>query len=1323
MCVTVNNKYSSAQAARSPRHHLEGRLLLLLTPVCLSCVTYRRPSQYDPSAQQLLKAQAMAAGLMQQLQQPACLCCCTDTIMAVAHGDAATQSHGHVLDTKNLEHQLQHAPGSNACVGTTASAALGVWPGCRTSAVAATTHGPGMSCSCMPAVVQQGTYSPQHHQQQQQGLNHVVPGASASIHNAPAASSAEGGAGCSSKVFGVFRVAPALQGDLLLPTAGGACQRLYSTSSSGNHCCGGSNSGPSYLQAAFSAGTSGSSMSNQQQLQSQIHTILNPGYCCSPLGAPHRHGQQQQRQQQGPTAGQGAAYPGVHCGTIQLAPGKQRQLLLWLQQQGSGPQPCPESDGSQNLSPCYSLDQSGPLQTLRSVQLLQQQSSSGVSLSHSAAGSSGHLLGVHAPMFAASPGLVAQAAHSLPTAAAAAAGSQPCSLSGGVIHCSDVLQRQRPGLQAAVPPTGQPCQRQWQGRMHDARGAVGLEGMPDSSGPASGGHAVLEKKGPHFASNACSITRSASLPAVLQHNRSHAAGQSLKSCCNTPSCVQAAETVSADALSAAAVPAGNSSSNPGPAGSVRHYLQHQAVAVGVRVDSAAGGGVGQCPDEQKTCSCNGAPSSNDTESGAPNAPRGGLALLWGDAAAAAVAAIGPLEAEPTSSTSTSQEENICQAVMAAAATGSVMADGAAAGSNPCAKAAHNPHWGVASLRSIVAALSSVTRRTRDRTVSIAGNISSLPVTADDDDAAAGAAAAAIELAAQPAPDDGPANPCNGPLLARSSLLDRIGSLKIFGGAANLAGASRSSITTSDAGVSVRSVRRGNGSFSSRPSFGGARSMSAAWRSSFAARSTWSDWDDPASMSQVTLDESGDARSGPSVVCSDAAEPSDDSLQKLQQQLLRQRRVKDAVGGLAPVQSVTDEEQQQLNAQQQQQQQQAQEQLVSAAAPDSIGLHAKQQQQQQTQHAAAVQQVAGHNMLAAACDGVRKPQLQAASAANANRSSSWLIPAASESGGSSTLQTPPAGATVVAVSSTSLNTSAQTEGCQAGQASAQQTASSTQSLSPQQLHVIVPRRNLVSPAVLPQPEAPEASATEAQEPHRHDAVLQQSPQPLQSLHLQQQVPYTPWLLQQHKQLSAAAGAATVPLHQSASAPQLLQHDDSYVLRSPTPSQASLHSHFSHSSVASQWWFEGGCGGSPTAAQRTTSPQQGLGLQGPAWASSGRFLGFSSAIQGSEACQGSGSSMEQQGSESGSGFRFQTATEPGIRQARRGSGFEAVGSGVRAGPTRDAGAGPLRLGLRSAGDAGGSHQAWQIGAGGGSSNNAAPLRMGQIAPQVRIATGCA
>jgi len=1275
----------------------------------------------------------MAAGLMQQLQQlhqPACLCCCcTATIMAAVHGPAATQSHSHVLDTTLLEHQVQHAPGSNACVGTTASAAQTEGPGCQAPAVAAITHAPGMSYCCMSAAAQRGNDSPQHHQQQ---LQYVVPVASASMHTAPAASPAEEGAGSSSKVFGVFRVPPALQGDLLLPVAGGACQQLYSTSSSGNHCCG-SNSGPSYLQAAFSTGSSGSSLGKQQQLQSQIHTILNPGYCCSPLGAPHRHSQQQQRQQQGPAgAGQGA---GANCETTQLPFNKQRQLLLWLQQQGSGPPPCPESDGSQNLSPCYSLDQSGPLQTLRSIQLLQQHSSSGVSLPHSAGGSPGHLLGAPASLFAAlPPGLVAQAAHSLPAAAV----RQPCSLAGSVAHCSDVLQCQQPGLQAAVLPTAQPGQCRWQGEMHVARGAVGLEGMPKSSGPASGGHAVLEKKGPHLRSSACNITRSASLPAVLQHNSSHAAGQSPRSCTaqNTPT----AEALSADALAAAAALV-SSSSNPGAAGSVRHHLQHRGTAVGVQEGSAAAGGVVQCPGEQqmspssfpqKTCSYSLAPSSNDMESGAANAKGGGLALLWAEAAAAAVAAAtGPLEDEPTSSTSTSQQENICHAVMAAVPAGNVMADDAAAGSNPRAMAAQNPQWGVASLRNIVAALSSVTRRTRGRTVSIAGNISSVVVTADGDNAAAGVAAAAIELAAEPAADDGPADPGNRSLLARSSLLDRFGSLKIFASATNLAGASRSSITPSDAGVGVRSVRKGNGSFSSRPSFGGARSISAAWRGSFATRSTWSDWDDPASMasmSQVTLDESGDVRSGPSAVCSDAAEPSGDSLQQLQQ-LLRQRRVKDAVGSLAPVLSVTDEEQQQLNAQQQQQEQ---EQLALAAVPDKIGLHAKQEQQQQTHNAAAVQQVAlpdGHNMLAAACDGVRKLQLQAASAANANRRLSWLIPAA-PSGETDTGGAPSAAATAEAVSSTSPNTNersnafkAVSEGCQAGQVSAQQTASNTQPTSPQQLQVTVPRRDLVSPAVLPQPEAPEASATEAQEPRRHatsDGALQQSPQPLQSLPqgLQQQVPHTPWLLQQqhHKQLSAAAGAATAPMHQSASAPQPLQHDDSYVLRSPTPSQASLHSHFSHSSVASQWWFEGGCGGSPTAAQRTPSPQQGSGLQWPAWASAGRVLG-------SEASQVFVSSMEQQGSESASGFRFQTGTEPGVVQARRGSGFEAVGSGFRAGPTRDAihaGGGPLRLGLGSTANAGGLQQAWQTGAGGGSSNDSATLRRGQIAPQVRAST---
>jgi hypothetical protein len=300
-------------------------------------------------------------------------------------------------------------------------------------------------------------------------------------------------------------------------------------------------------------------------------------------------------------------------------------------------------------------------------------------------------------------------------------------------------------------------------------------------------------------------------------------------------------------------------------------------------------------------------------------------------------------------------------------------------------------------------------------------------------------------------------------------------------------------------------------------------MSAAWRGSFAARSTWSDWDDPALMSQATLDDSVGAGSavGPMV----AAAAADMSRQPVVQQEVK--------GSSVPclLDSSVHESPQPPAAQE---------------PPASMSI--------QLPYQLAIQSAPKAAQLAPAAN---KPQLHSSNetehkeqqAAQERCAASWLI---------STDPSPSFTAFSAAASASSP-----------GDADARVLNRSHTA----DLRVIIPE-----------------AATRGDSLPAFNAGQQ-------ALHTSQLQVLTPaLLLQQHvdpPEARATGPGSAMHMPHSASAPHL-QHDDSYVVRSPTPSQASLCTRFSHASIASQWWLEscGGCGGSPTSAASLTGRHQGL-----------------------------------------------------------------------------------------------------------------------------------
>lgn len=368
---------------------------------------------------------------------------------------------------------------------------------------------------------------------------------------------------------------------------------------------------------------------------------------------------------------------------------------------------------------------------------------------------------------------------------------------------------------------------------------------------------------------------------------------------------------------------------------------------------------------------------------------------------------------------------------------------------------------------------------------------------------------------------------------------------------------------------------------------GRRSVSSAWQrdGSFAgARSTWDwDWDaSQSSMSQITVDDGAGVP-----VAAAAAAPAEAALQRPDEQqqqqylqmLLLSRPTAKQGGVLSTVHSVTAEE---VQEHQQQQYEPAQ---TATTQPDSsaAGSHSPDLELSQLREQDAV----GSGLTsayAAAGGGIITPQAAASESKQGGSSQpcrqSWLIP-------SVPARCEPATEVIPA----EAPATAEGDGQPAAASPVQHTSS---------LRVVVP----------PSSSAPYAPPTQLAD--QSEAVLtgwsagmQSASQHMQQQQQQQEQQRMPWLLFQ-QQLSAAAGS----MHHSPSAPQL-HRDDSYVVRSPTPSQASLHSHFSHTAsiASSNWWLEG-CGGSPTtkhaAAQQlhtatnhwpAAGPQQAAGAPNP------------------------------------------------------------------------------------------------------------------------------
>jgi hypothetical protein len=338
------------------------------------------------------------------------------------------------------------------------------------------------------------------------------------------------------------------------------------------------------------------------------------------------------------------------------------------------------------------------------------------------------------------------------------------------------------------------------------------------------------------------------------------------------------------------------------------------------------------------------------------------------------------------------------------------------------------------------------------------------------------------------------------------------------------------------------------SFSSRPSFGAARSISTAWRGSFAARSTWSDWDDLASMSQATLDESVGAGRAAGLTVAAAADMPGQQMPQQQQQLGQSP-------GLVALGSSAQQSAGHQGLSQQQQQQHVQDlpQPAAKEPPASMSM--------QLAYQLATESASKASHIAAAAD-IIKPQLHSKTSSGHKeqqsvaheRCPSWLI-----STDLSPSLTAPSAADVAG-----------------SPGNAQRVLNRSRTAD---LHVVIPGQEAAPSGNQP--------AFQVQEHARGS----------QGSHLQ--VPTPALLLQQQFEPStahaAAAGAGGTAMHMphSASAPHL-QHDDSYVVRSPTPSQASLCTRFSHASIASQWWLEscGGCGGSPTSVASLTGRHQGL-----------------------------------------------------------------------------------------------------------------------------------
>lgn len=176
-------------------------------------------------------------------------------------------------------------------------------------------------------------------------------------------SSAQATATGASTMFGAFKIPASLQVDHLR----GVPQLIAAYSSSGGSGNGSSAGGKSkpanysYLPQTFIGSSSGGVSGIAQQ--AQVFSVLNAGYCSSPLGLSAAQKLEQQQHQ-------------LHEHLQHLPASKQRQTLQWLQHGSSGS--CPESDGPQT-SPCYSWDSAQLLSlggaSSQVLPLLQQQQS------------------------------------------------------------------------------------------------------------------------------------------------------------------------------------------------------------------------------------------------------------------------------------------------------------------------------------------------------------------------------------------------------------------------------------------------------------------------------------------------------------------------------------------------------------------------------------------------------------------------------------------------------------------------------------------------------------------------------------------------------------------------------------------------------------------------------------------------------------------------------------------------------------------------------------------------------------------------------------
>lgn len=238
-----------------------------------------------------------------------------------------------LLQAQEMAQHIQAA--AAACTGSAVLAAAGA--------------GPLPLQVCMQSVRQgaellpEGIASPAavQHTESDACLSHeTAVGAHAGVVTAP-----EHAAAGAQTMFGAFKIPAGLQADRVLNTQANAAY-----SSSGG-------SGSAETPGGDSKGrqqgicTHADSSQHQQQCssaggkqQAQVYSVLNAGYCLSPLGVVSAYRQEQQQHQLQ------AAVQHLHA---TLLPNKQRQLLQWLQQQNSGS--CPDSDRPQ-MSPCYSLD-------------------------------------------------------------------------------------------------------------------------------------------------------------------------------------------------------------------------------------------------------------------------------------------------------------------------------------------------------------------------------------------------------------------------------------------------------------------------------------------------------------------------------------------------------------------------------------------------------------------------------------------------------------------------------------------------------------------------------------------------------------------------------------------------------------------------------------------------------------------------------------------------------------------------------------------------------------------------------------------------------